>query len=187
MSETNNVSNILEAPSLDDQPERADQLAAEQGLKPAVNGAQSLLEAVAGGSRPGERSTETRKRGLRRIVGGAAVAAVAMAGPSVVHGIQRAGEHAIDQQRQANVQPLEDYQRTGQTPKGDTVVPAGNYEGTAWDWAQKHASSGNAQELSGQVSDQADMQGDPGVQSNETYVVPTGELNQATLQHLDQK
>lgn len=188
MSKSKITTEISQARSLEDDVARKASLEHRQGISPAANPAQQLLEAVAGGRQDGERSVDTRRRGARRI--GGAVLAVALTAGAVAaaEGVKRVASELDTHHHQQLVQPLKDYQQGHELPRGMVAVQAGEYMGTATGWVQRHGvdldDTGKTQDLIERVNDQSDLQGDPGVQPTDTFVVPRNELSPQTIDEL---
>jgi hypothetical protein len=188
MSKTKTTTEIHQARSLEDDPVRKASLERRQGINPAANIAQRLLEAVAGGRQDGERSVDTRRRGARRIGGAALALALTTGAVAAAEGVKHVAGELDARHHQQLIQPLKDYQQGHKLPKGMVAVQAGEYMGTATGWVREHGidlnDTGKTQDLIARVNDQSDLQGDPGVQPTDTFVVPRSELSPQTIDEL---
>ncbi len=193
MSETKKPVSITEARSLEDQPARKRHLLRKQGVRPATNKAQQLLERAAGGVQAGETSANARRRGLRRGVATMLAPIVLVASLAALEGVKKAASEVSDSASKSlhdrNVKPLLDFENGFKLPKGMVAVNSGNFEGTATGWAREHAAdlkdADATQDLISRVADQSDMQGYPGVEPDELFVVPRSELSADTIRDLE--
>jgi hypothetical protein len=188
MSENKKLSSILEAPSLDDDPDHKAQLAKKQGITTANTLPKRVFDALAGGVRPGETSVQTRRRGAGRAAGALAATAALVIAPHAVETGKNFSEHAADLLHQHNVQPLLDYQQGKELEEGIVVLKAGNFQGTATEWVKDHAAdlsdNNKTQDLLGRVQAQADIQGEAGIQPVDQFAVPMDEVSTATIREL---
>lgn len=145
------------------------------------NAAQLLLEKMGGGVRNGESAVAARRRGGKRLALGAAAVVTAVVAPQVIDSSRDLMQEASEKVQEGYIEPLEKWQESGDIAEGMVAVQTKASYDSPTDFARqiagKKVSNDTMNHLISVINAQSNIQGYPGVEAGEQFVLPEADLS----------